>query len=150
MSEQPKRWWETMPAILGGIAAVIGAIATLVTLVFPKESVEPALPPFHVIVVNPTYTVAAPPVAPPVKEDQPALAVQQSPVVEYKTMNWDYIVNSNRDDQTKCRNQFGELVGDWRSCYSDGTCNNAPAIVAMCRTLYGAEFEVVNSVRVKN
>ncbi len=82
---------------------------------------------------------------------QRQLVVRRSPLVEKRIMSWDYVPSlPDRQTETRCRNQFGELVGGWRSCYGDGTCNNREAIVAMCRNIYGSEYLTIDGQRVRN
>ncbi len=53
-----------------------------------------------------------------------------------KAETWSYIVNPSQDYLTMCVSPDGVKLPSWRSCYGDGTCHNAEAIIDKCRSLY--------------
>jgi hypothetical protein len=75
------------------------------------------------------------------------LTVLRAPVVGRAPLVWTYSVNMQNQRLTRCKNQFGEFVGDWRNCSTDGTCHNKQAIEAMCQTVHGSEYVTIDGAK---
>lgn len=55
---------------------------------------------------------------------------------DFSEARWDYFVNGYAQANTMCLH-YGQFIGEWRNCYSDGTCMNPQAIVRKCAQMYG-------------
>lgn len=70
------------------------------------------------------------------------LPIPRNTFTQTSDLSWSYQVNLEVPHETQCISPYGELVGGWRSCRADGTCNYEKGIVNKCRLIYDGTEEV--------